>query len=675
MKKLLTATILTSLFSYSAMAEPMGDMSQAKDQLRILHFNDFHARFEPVNKYNSVCSAEDAAEAGKCFGGAARLAGAINDGKADAASKGQDALVLVGGDAFQGTLFYSFYKGKATADVMNQMEIDAWALGNHEFDDGPSILAEFADNVNFPLLMANAEIADDSEINGKILPYIVKEVGDQKVGIIGLITEQTSVTSSPGDKIKFLESIQVLPPIIEKLKAEGVNKIIVLTHIGFWNDVQVAKNVAGIDLIVGGHTNTLLSNSAEGAQSGYPFVATDPEGRKVPIVQAYAYTQYLGDLTVGFDENGEIVAWEGDTKRLTDDIPQDTKVIEVVNSYAEPLNEVRQKIVGYSEKPINGDRAFCRVVECEMGNLIADAMLERTKDQGITLAFQNGGGIRASIDEGDITMEEVLTVLPFQNTLATFQVTGKDVKAALENGVSQIEDVEGRFLQVAGLRYTFDPSLPTGERVTSVEVQESENWVPLDETKTYGAVTNDYVRGGGDGFSIFKENAINPYDFGPNLEDVVIEYLTQHPEYEPKLDGRITVLEPSKIDEAKEAVKDAVDVAAAKTEEVMDASKVKAEEAKEALKVAMDKTSEKTAEMMEVGKEKATEMMDATKEKATEAKAAIDNYVVKTGDTLSGISKKLLGDGERYPDFFKANKDKIDDQNIIYPGQELNVPQ
>ncbi|MFV0432320.1 MAG: 5'-nucleotidase C-terminal domain-containing protein [Alphaproteobacteria bacterium] len=641
MKKLLTATILTSLFSYTAMAEPMGDMSQAKNQLRIFHFNDFHARFEPVGKYNNVCGAKDLSEKGKCFGGAARLAEAIKEGRADAKAKGQDSLVLVGGDAFQGTLYYSFYKGKATADVMNQMGIDAWALGNHEFDDGPSVLAEFADKVNFPLLMANAKIDPESEITGKTKSYIIEQVGEQKVGIIGLITEQTAVTSSPGDRIKFLKSTEILPPIIADLKSQGVEKIILLTHIGFWNDVNVAKNVAGIDLIVGGHSNTLLSNTAKGAASKYPFVATDPEGRKVPIVQAYAYTQYLGDLTVGFDENGEIIAWDGDAKRLSDDISEDAKVKEVVMSYAKPLEEVRQKIVGHTDSFINGDREFCRVVECAMGNLIADAMLERTKEQGAVIAFQNGGGVRASIDAGDITMEEVLTVLPFQNTLATFGVKGSDVRAALENGVSQIEEVEGRFLQVAGLRYSFDPKAEVGQRVKSIEVFENGAWGPLDDAKTYLAVTNDYVRGGGDGFSIFKENAIDPYDYGPNLEDVVIEFLAKNPSYKPELEGRIKVLDNQDTSAAQAAAENTM--------------ADKAAEAKKAVQAAAETAQETKS------------LKDATETPSDYV------YVVVKGDSLGKISQKFLGYADRYMEIYEENKGVIKNPDLIYPGQKLKI--
>ncbi len=169
-----------------------------------------------------------------------------------------------------------------------------------------------------------------------------------------------------------------------------------------------------------------------------------------------------------------------------------------------------------------------------MGNIIADAMLDRVKDQGIQIAIQNGGGIRASIDAGDVTMGEVLTVLPFQNTLSTFQVTGETIIAALENGVSQHEEGAGRFPQVAGMTYAFDVSKPAGERVSDVMV----GGAPIDPAKMYGVVSNNYVRNGGDGYKMFRD-AQNAYDYGPDLADVTAEYMAKMGPVKPMLDGRI----------------------------------------------------------------------------------------------------------------------------------------
>lgn len=178
-----------------------------------------------------------------------------------------------------------------------------------------------------------------------------------------------------------------------------------------------------------------------------------------------------------------------------------------------------------------------------MGNLVAEAMLDRVKDQGVTIAVQNGGGIRASIDQGVITMGEVLAVLPFQNTLATFQLSGGDLKKSIEAGLSGIQEGQGKFPQVAGLRYSFDASVAPNEgRLKSLEVMEGGSWKPIDDAATYTIATNNFVRGGGDGYKLFADNATNAYDFGPGLEQVVADYLKANRPYTPKLDGRITAV-------------------------------------------------------------------------------------------------------------------------------------
>lgn len=174
-----------------------------------------------------------------------------------------------------------------------------------------------------------------------------------------------------------------------------------------------------------------------------------------------------------------------------------------------------------------------------MGTLIADAMLARVADQGVTIAIQNGGGVRASIDAGPVTMGEVLTVLPFQNTLSTFEVTGAVVLAALENGVSEVAEGAGRFPQVAGLKFTFDAAAPVGARVSEVMVAEGGSFVAIDPAKTYRLVSNNFVRNGGDGYRMFRD-AANAYDFGPDLADVVAEYLAANGPYTAYSDGRIT---------------------------------------------------------------------------------------------------------------------------------------
>jgi 5'-nucleotidase len=534
-----TAAIIAGLAALLTAASP----ALAEYQLTILHINDMHARFEPINKYNSVCSAEDN-EAGECFGGMARLRTAIDQRREALAADGKNVLVLSAGDQFQGSLYYTQYKGSLSAELMNMIGFDAMAVGNHEFDDGPETLADFVDKVEFPVLFANTDLANEPLLKDKVPAYVTKEVGGEKVGIIGLLAEDTDDLASPGPNVPFLHVEDILPGLIEELKADGVDKIVALSHMGMSRDTEIAAAVDGIDVVVGGHSNTLLSNSVEGADGPYPTMVNSPDGTAVPIVQAFAYSKYLGELELTFDDDGKVTATNGDLITLDASIGEDPAVLARIEEAGAPLEELRNKVIGEAATPIDGERENCRARECEMGVLVADAMLDRMKDQGVTIVIQNGGGLRASIDAGPITMGEVLTVLPFQNTVATFELTGAGIIKALENGASQIEEGAGRFAQVAGLRYSLDPKAEPGKRVSNVLiVQDDGSFLPIDGAAIYLVASNDYMRGGGDGYDVFQEEAINAYDFGPSLEDVVADYLAKNQPYAARLEGRIIIAE------------------------------------------------------------------------------------------------------------------------------------
>jgi 5'-nucleotidase/UDP-sugar diphosphatase len=325
----------------------------------------------------------------------------------------------------------------------------------------------------------------------------------------------------------------------------GINKIVALSHAGFGRDKEVAAAVDGVDVIVAGHTNTYLSNTDEDAEGPYPVVVDSPSGDPVLIVSDFTWGKYLGRLDVTFDENGVPVAWEGNPITLDASVAQAPEVLAAALALNEPLEELRNQIVGSTDVDLNGDRAACRFEECNMGNLIADAILWKTAAEGTQIVFQNGGGIRASIPAGEVSLGDVLEVLPFGNTIATFKLSGADVWAAVENGVSRAENPEnegtGRFAQVAGLRYSWNPDQPVGSRVVSVEVMNADGtYTPIDPNAIYAVAANNFNRGGGDDYAMFAENAIDPYDYGPVLADAVAEYISAHSPVAPAVEGRIS---------------------------------------------------------------------------------------------------------------------------------------
>ncbi|MGK7651840.1 bifunctional metallophosphatase/5'-nucleotidase [Roseovarius sp. B08] len=498
--------------------------AQADYTLNILHTNDFHARFEPISKYNSTCAPEDN-DAGECFGGSARLATAIEQARADA----PNPVLFDGGDQFQGTLFYNYYKGKLAAEMMNRLGYDAMTVGNHEFDDGPEVLRGFMDAVEFPVLMSNADVSREALLKDVLQKSTVIERGGEKIGLIGLTPQDTDELASPGPNVIFTDPVDAVQHEVDRLTEQGINKIIVLSHSGYGVDQRVAKATTGVDVIVGGHSNTYLANDDPDAAGPYPTMVGN-----TAIVQAYAYGKFLGRLDVVFNDAGEVTSAIGNPLIMDAAVAEDAEVVLRIQEAAEPLDEIRNKVVAEATDAINGDRDVCRAGECAMGNAVAEAMLARVADQGVQIALMNGGGVRASIDAGPVTMGEVLTVLPFQNTLSTFRIDGTTLKEALENGVSQVEEGAGRFPQVAGMTFVFDPSAAPGSRVTQVTV----GGEPLDPDRDYLAVSNDYLRNGGDGYSMLRD-AADAYDFGPDVADVLAEYFAQNSPVSPMTDGRI----------------------------------------------------------------------------------------------------------------------------------------
>ncbi len=511
--------------------------------LHVLHINDFHSRIESVNGFDSTCSAEDE-EAGECFGGAARVHAAITAKRAELEAAGENVIVLDAGDQFQGSLFFTAYSGAAELEMMNGIGFDAMVVGNHEFDLGPEPLLKFVEGAEFPVIFGNTDVSGDNMLASLDRDSVVLEVGGERIGILGVVAEDTAETSSPGPGISFGSAAETLAKGVLDLEAEGVNKIIALTHVGVPADLRLAAEVPGLDAIVGGHSHTLFSNTIEGAPQPYPLAAPGPDGVTVPIVQAGAYSKYLGHLVLTFDDDGVVTSAEGDTMLLDASVTPDEAILARISEMGAPIEELRARVVGEIGADVDGSRETCRAGECEMGNLVAEAILDRVKGQGVSIVIQNGGGLRASIAGGTVTMGDVLTVLPFQNTLSTFNITGAGIIAALENGVSEVEEGSGRFPQVAGLKYSWDPKVaPMEGRIRDVMVMEGADWVPIDPEKTYIVGTNNFMRAGGDGYAVMRDEGTNAYDFGPGLETVLADYIAANPGYMPFTDGRITRIE------------------------------------------------------------------------------------------------------------------------------------
>jgi 5'-nucleotidase len=278
------------LSSAAALALTAG-VAQADYTLHVIHINDLHSRIEPINRFDSTCSAEDNAE-GKCFGGVARVKTMIDQLRAEL--DGQNVIVLDAGDQYQGSLMYTTYKGDVEAEMMEKIGFDVMAVGNHEFDDGDEGLLKLVDNVSFPVISGNLDVSRSNILAEKVQNHVVLEVGGEKIGTVSALATDTVETSSPSDAVIFQDEIDSIAADVATLTAQGVTKIIALNHVGLPRDLEIAAAVPGLDAVVGGHSHTYLSATDPDRQGAYPTFASQPDGTLVPVVQAYAYSKYVG---------------------------------------------------------------------------------------------------------------------------------------------------------------------------------------------------------------------------------------------------------------------------------------------------------------------------------------------------------------------------------------------
>jgi 2',3'-cyclic-nucleotide 2'-phosphodiesterase (5'-nucleotidase family) len=339
--------------------------------------------------------------------------------------------------------------------------------------------------------------------DGEIYNGIVKVINGERIGIFGLTTAETVSISSPGEGVEFTDYIEEAKKAVKAFEKIGVNKIIALTHIGLNdgggdNDLTLAQEVDGIDIIVGGHTHVKLDQP----------VVVDAGKEPTVIVQANEYNNYLGTLDVQFDKKGKVLQYAGELLKVST-FKDDHEALTILEEKYKPaVDEMKNTIIGKTTVDLIGGNPAARTGETNLGNLITDGMLAKAKtiNPDTVIALQNGGGIRKTVPTGDISLAKVLEVMPFGNSLAIMKLTGAEIKDALEHSVKDYPTASGGFLQVSGLKFTYDSNLEPGQRVQSIEVKEDgSNYVSLDPNKTYAVATNIFTAKGGDGYEVFAK--------------------------------------------------------------------------------------------------------------------------------------------------------------------------
>ncbi|HMK50481.1 MAG TPA: 5'-nucleotidase C-terminal domain-containing protein [Thermodesulfovibrionales bacterium] len=487
--------------------------SAEQKEIRLLYINDFHGFAEPHKPLGSQ----------EMLGGIAFLAA-----KADKLRTEKPSLLLAAGDMIQGNNWANLFQGRSVIEVMNAMKFDAMVVGNHEFDFGQEILKKRISEAGFAILGANVE-----GLTG-LRPFIVKEVGEIRVGIIGVVTEDAPVSTHPrnvGGLIFHKPSDSIRKYMDELRKKSDI--IVVLSHEGYVNDRDLAEQIHNIGVIVGGHSHTRLLN---------PVVV----GNTI-IVQAWEHAKALGvlDLTI---EDGKIKDFKGHLEEIKPAPGGEDKAVSAISEkYRRDVDTVLNEAIGVTTVDLDGENVRTR--ETNLGDFIADIMKNTS---GSDVALINGGTIRTSIRKGVIKVKDVYSVLPFDNYIVAIKLTGKQIYDALEHGVSAVEKGEGRFPQVSGLMFKYSLSSPRGKRITEVLI----NGKGLELQREYVVATNDFLAVGGDGYKAFGEAAESSRDFeviggmmkGENvvfsdagrwLRDVVIADIKEKKEISPLPHERI----------------------------------------------------------------------------------------------------------------------------------------
>ena len=424
----------------------------------------------------------------KGVGGLAELMTLLSEER----ERSPNTITTFGGDLLSPSVLSGLTKGAQMIEIFNALGFDLAVPGNHEFDFGPEIAAERFQASDFTWLGSNMTGPDGGPVPGTEAKAML-EVEGFKIGFFGLITPETAVLSSPGPEIRFAPVLETARAMTEALRADGADLVVALTHLDVAADRALLREVRGLDIILGGHEHDPITFY----EGGKLLIKAGYDARYLPVVDIV--------LRRAEKRGKEVVLWRPEWRyRDNSGVAPDPEVGAIVARWNDALDAELGVAVGTAAVELDTRRETVRTRESNFGNLIADAMRLST---GADVALTNGGGIRGDriYAPGTVlTRKDILTELPFGNVTVLIALSGADLLAALENGVGQVEKKAGRFPQVSGMRFRFDPARPAGRRIVEVEV----GGEPLDPARTYKLATNDYLLGGGDGYAMLADGEV-----------------------------------------------------------------------------------------------------------------------------------------------------------------------
>ncbi|QDZ90289.1 bifunctional metallophosphatase/5'-nucleotidase [Shewanella decolorationis] len=526
--------------------------------LSLAHINDTHSNFEPSRVHFSVNLGLKSLDITSHSGGYARLGYHISKAREQADQSKTPFLFLHGGDSFQGTLYFSHFKGKANAHLLNLLAPDAMVIGNHDIDEGNARLAEFAKQIDFPLLAGNMDLSQEDirkpgnlrtvanifayDETTQLASYLEKPFYDKKLAIIGITLDQMKEIARPDPDTHFVDAIATTARTVAHLHAKGIKHIIVLSHLGLDQDKRLAEQVDGISLIVGGHTHTLQGDFSALGLSNIPYGETI---HGTPIVHAGKYAETLGLAEIEFDAAGRAISLNGgnyfmldkqfmlssseqvdDTDYqavqqrfnehpyvLWDEADEDIHGV-IHDIYRPAIAEMENKVLALVPKNLVHTRLPSKALPhgSEIAPWVSRSMFQEAKleDPRIHFALHNAGGVRQSVAQGRLTLADVLgQLLPFELPLVKYEIQGQYLYQALESAINAATNNSvrgtgaGSFPYTYGLRYYYDGRRPMGERLFKLEMMQQDGlslWYPVQPDALYVGVSTSYTAAGKEGY-------------------------------------------------------------------------------------------------------------------------------------------------------------------------------
>lgn len=451
-------------------------------------------------------------------GGMARLGTLVKRARA----ANPNTILAHAGDAISPSPMSTVLRGEQMIAVLNAVGVDVATFGNHEFDFGVDVLRRRMGESRFAWLTANVlDRATGAPFGGAARERLVA-LGSARIGVFGLTTPDTASTSAPAPGVEFVEPVAAGRTAAAALRQAGAHLVVAVTHQHMRADRALAA-AADVDVILGGHEHE-------------PLLA---EEGKALITKAGSDARYLVQIELWVRGDGTLVERSWTYHEVSARVPEDPDVAAAVRRYAERLDRELDTVVGRTTVPLDARRAALRTQETNLGDFVADAMRARL---GADVALLNGGGIRTDriLPVGALTKRDVHGLLPFTNAVMKLSVSGARLREALEQGLARLEREGGGYLQVSGLRMTYDPRLPVGQRIAAVEI----GGAPADPAQIYTVAVVDYVAGGGDGITALRDaRVLVDAVSGPQLADVLLEAIASRGSISPSIDGRLTAIQ------------------------------------------------------------------------------------------------------------------------------------